>query len=96
LCGLQSETINWDRLEYWARLLHSAEGTNHFSEQCLTAMMMAVNGGSAAPREYLIYPSEAESRKPTAVMHHYVAESRTWYHIHGWPQLIENLAGKNI
>jgi hypothetical protein len=95
-CGMQSESIDWDRLEYWARLLHAAEGTNHFSEQCLTAMMMTLNGGSAAPREYLIYPSEAESRKPTAVMHHYVAESRTWYHIHGWPQLIANPTGKDV
>ena len=85
LCGLRSEAIDWDRMAHWARRLHAASGTNHFSEQCLTAMLLATSNAAAAPVEYLIHPTENESRKPTAVMHHYVAESRTWYHIYGWP-----------
>ena len=87
-CALRSDAIGWDQLEHWAKQLHSAEGTNHFSEQCLTAMMMTRNGGQAAPTEYMIWPSKEESRRPSAVMHHYVAESRTWYHIYGWPGML--------
>jgi hypothetical protein len=87
-CGLQSEKIDWDELEHWALALHASEGTNHFSEQCLTAMMITRHGGVSAPHDYLILPSESESQIPTAVMHHYVAESRTRYHIHGWPGVL--------
>jgi hypothetical protein len=87
-CGLQSEAIDWEQMEYWANRLRSAEGTNHFSEQCLTAMMMTRNGSLPAPKDYLIWPRAEESRSPTAVMHHYVAESRVWYHVYGWPAIL--------
>jgi len=88
LYGLKSEAVDWDRLEYWAGQLYSAEGVNHFTEQCLIAMDMAENGSCPAPRDYLIWPDEKETLHPTAVMHHYVAESRTWYLIHGFPGLL--------
>ncbi|MFZ0593823.1 MAG: hypothetical protein WAM39_25420 [Bryobacteraceae bacterium] len=91
-CGLCSEKIDWEQLEQWAARLHGGGGTNHFSEQCLTAMLIAKSGGEAAPRGYLIWPSADESRRPTAVMHHYVAESRTWYHILGWPGILRRAA----
>jgi hypothetical protein len=88
LCGLRSEAIDWDHLEHCASRLRRAEGTNHFSEQCLTAMIMANNGSRPAPKDYLIWPTEEESRYPTAAMHHYVAESRVWYHVYGWPAIL--------
>jgi hypothetical protein len=88
-CGLRSDGIDWGHLEYWAARLHTYGGTNHFSEQCLTAMLIGTSGGEAAPRDYLIWPNSDESRRPTAVMHHYVAESRTWYHIFGWPGILK-------
>jgi hypothetical protein len=91
-CGLCSDAIDWEELEYWAARLHAGGGTNHFSEQCLTAMLIGKSGGEAAPRDYLIWPSADESRRPTAVMHHYVAESRTWYHICGWPGILRRAA----
>jgi hypothetical protein len=53
-------------------------------------MLIGKSGGEAAPRDYLIWPSADESRRPTAVMHHYVAESRTWYHIFGWPGILRS------
>ena len=86
--GLQSNGIDWDHLEHWAQHLYSVEGVNHFSEQCLIALAMSENGSRPAPREYLIWPDRSETRRPTAVMHHYVAESRTWYLIHGFPDLL--------
>jgi hypothetical protein len=91
-CGLCSDRIDWEQLEHWAARLHGNHGTNHFSEQCLTAMLIGKWGGGAAPLDYLIWPSADESRRPTAVMHHYVAESRTWYHIFGWPGILRHAA----
>lgn len=88
ICGLRSDAIDWDQLEWWAKQLLHVGGTNHFSEQCLTAMLFGEAGGSPIPPDYLIWPSLEESRRPSAVMHHYVAESRTWYHIFGWPGVL--------
>ena len=93
--GLQSDAVDWDRLESWSRQLYAAEGVNHFTEQCLIAMAMAENGSRPAPREYLIWPDENETLKPTAVMHHYVAESRTWYLVHGFPELLKKARAEN-
>jgi hypothetical protein len=88
-CGLQSDAMDWERIEQWAQKLHHAAGTNHFSEQCLVAMWMTVNRSAAAPAaDYVVWPSEEESRLPTAAMHHYVDRSRTWYHIYGWPGVL--------
>lgn len=88
LCGLRSEAIDWEQVEHWANLLLRAEGTNHFSEQSLSAMIMAINGSRPAPKDYLIWPTDEESRFPTTTMHHYVAESRVWYHVYGWPTIL--------
>ena len=87
-CGLRSESIDWDQVERWAAALSAAEPTNHFTEQCLTAMIMATSGGRPAPKDYLIWPSAEEARHPTAKMHHYVAESRDWYYIYGLGQIL--------
>jgi hypothetical protein len=94
LCGLRSDEIDWELLEFWASRLYSIEGVNHFSEQCLTAMLMRANGSQAAPHEeYRILPNREEVRLPTAAMHHYVAESRVWYYVEGWPRIARNAPG---
>lgn len=94
LYGLRSDTIDWDQLERWARGLHRALGTNHFSEQCLIAMLMSTQATSPAPRDYRIWPNRTESRSPSAAMHHYVAESRVWYHVYGWPSVLRASRGE--
>jgi hypothetical protein len=87
LCGLRSDEIDWELLECWASRLYS-EGVNHYSEQCLTAMLMGMNRSRPAPwKDYRILPDRAEVRHPTAAMHHYVAESRVWYYVDGWPRI---------
>jgi hypothetical protein len=96
LYGLRSETIDWDQLERWARDLLRAQGTNHFSEQCLIAMLMSTQRTAPAPPEYKIWPNRIEARCPSAVMHHYVAESRTWYHVYGWPGVLRNLPRETV
>jgi hypothetical protein len=97
LCGLRSDEIDWDLLEYWASRLYAAEGVNHYSEQCLTAMLMCGKRSATAPRsDYRILPDRAEVRDPAAAMHHYVAESRTWYYIDGWPHIASDARGSQV
>ena len=85
LCGLKSDKIDWDRLEYWCRSLIRIGGMQYLLEQALTAMLLSEGDCSAAPRaDYRVRPDLAEGRSPTAVLHHYVAESKRSYFQHGW------------
>lgn len=89
ISGFYSPSIDWERLEHWARRLPDGE-VNHFAEQALTAMLMSECGGQPAPAEdYVISPKREEVRSPRAAMHHYVVPSRTWYYIDAIPQFMK-------
>ncbi len=83
--GFRSEAIDWDRLERWARTLEEREGAHYFEEQALSAMLAAGHDCAVAPAtDYVVRPSLAEGERPTAVLHHYVAESKRAYFQHAW------------
>jgi hypothetical protein len=85
LCGLRSDTLDWEKLESWCHRLIEAEGTSYYLEQALVAMLLAGRDCAVAPAEdYLLLPSEDECRAPHAVMHHYVAQSKRGYFRHAW------------
>jgi hypothetical protein len=85
VCGLRSDTIDWDRLEEWCRDLLEREGSHYLQEQALTAMMLAGGPRIAAPAEqYVVRPGRSETQRPTAALHHYVAESKALYFRFGW------------
>ena len=86
LCGLRSESLDWAELEAWCAELIAREKTSYYLEQALVAMLVARHQPSAvAPAgDYLTKPGRTEGRAPTAVMHHYVAESKRWYFRTGW------------
>jgi hypothetical protein len=85
ICGLHSEDIDWDRLERWSRELEAAEGTSYYQEQALVALMLAGHDAQCLPsRDYLLLPDEAECRRPTAALHHYVDLSKRGYFRHAW------------
>jgi len=85
VCGLRSDAIDWDRLEYWCREMLEREGTHYFQEQALAAMLLA---GQECHRfglpDYVVLPSLAEGRNPEAALHHYVSSSKRSYFQHGW------------
>jgi hypothetical protein len=92
LCGLQSETIDWDRLEFWTRKLIDQEKTHYYLEQALTAMLVAGRECAAAPAgEYITCPQPPEALDCQAVMHHYVAGSKRWYFQHNWKKIALHL-----
>jgi hypothetical protein len=85
LCGLRSDTIDWDQLESWCRRLQAAAGTSYYQEQALVAMLLAGRECVVAPSaDYVLLPTEAEARQPTAIMHHYVDLSKRGYFRHAW------------
>lgn len=86
LCGLQSDSIDWDFLEHATTTLVTAERTSYYLEQGLVALLIARHGRAAiAPvHDYRTMPDAAEIAKPTAVMHHYVDLARGPYYRHAW------------
>ena len=85
LIGLQSEALDWERLEYWCQQLIETHGTSYYLEQALSAMLLAGRECAIAPRpDYLLMPEVTECRQPHAVLHHYVAGSKRGYFRHAW------------
>ena len=90
--GFQSEAIDWDALERWARTMQEREGTTYYQEQALSAMLAAPHTCAVAPAEdYVVRPTLGEGRAPTAVLHHYVAESKRSYFQHAWPAVASRI-----
>lgn len=85
LCGLRSESLDWERLEHWCRTLIDRERTNYFLEQALVAMLVAGRECViASATDYVTRPRPPEAHACTAVMHHYVADSKRWYFQDNW------------
>lgn len=88
-CGLKSDAIDWEKLEYWCAAMVEREGTHYFLEQALTAMLAAKEERLAAPADdYVVMPSLQEGKAPTAVLHHYVAHSKRSYFQHAWREVM--------
>jgi len=85
ICGLNSDNIDWDKLEYWCSELVAREGTHYLMEQAIVAMLTAGQPRAAAPeRLYVVSPSRSEAERPTAILHHYTASSKAWYFRFAW------------
>lgn len=88
LTGLQSDTLDWEKLEYWCRRLITTHGTHYYLEQGLIAMLVAGKARAIAPAaDYLLAPDDHECRVPRAVLHHYVGLSKRGYFRHAWRHL---------
>ncbi|MCW5733943.1 MAG: hypothetical protein KIS73_07455 [Enhydrobacter sp.] len=98
ICGLKSDAIDWDRLEHWCREMVDREGPHYFQEQALSAMLLTGQECRRFdPADYLVFPSLAEGRVPTAALHHYVASSKRSYFQHGWRRVLKGLkAGQHL
>ncbi|MBD2493034.1 glycosyl transferase [Nostoc sp. FACHB-280] len=89
ICGLKSEDIDWEKLEYWCKTMIEKHGTHYYQEQALIAMLMAGQPCAVAPAtDYIVLPNQAEVIQPKAVLHHYVACSKSWYFRYGWKHIL--------
>jgi hypothetical protein len=85
ICGLKSEDIDWQQIEYWCRVLVEREGTSYFLEQALVAMLAARTHPVVMPREkYITFPTREETRNRNGILQHYVADSKPWYFGEAW------------
>jgi hypothetical protein len=88
ICGVRSEDIDWEKLEYWCKTMIEQQGTHYFQEQALVAMLVAGKSCTIAPAsEYIVMPGKDEVIEPTAILHHYVADSKPWYFRYGWKHI---------
>lgn len=91
ICGLNSDDIDWEQLEYWCKRLIDKHGTHYYQEQALIAMLMAGKPCTVAPaEEYIVMPHQAEVIQPQAVLHHYVSDSKPWYFRYGWKHILKS------
>jgi hypothetical protein len=89
IIGLKSESIDWQSLESWIKIMEDSEGASYYLEQALSAMVVAGQEIEiATPAAYIVLPNESETTKPSAVMHHYVAESKQWYLQKSWKLIV--------
>ncbi|MEM1394502.1 MAG: glycosyl transferase [Cyanobacteria bacterium P01_H01_bin.150] len=89
ICGLKSDDIDWEQLESWCKQMIEKEGTHYYQEQAITAILMAGKPCAIAPeKEYIVMPQREEVINPQAVLHHYVADSKSWYFRYGWKQIL--------
>lgn len=85
LLGLRSDSIDWDKMEYWCRKLIERAGTDYYQEQALVALQLAGSDRVVLPQEdYLVYPRGPEALACEAVMHHYVDLSKKSYFRDNW------------
>lgn len=85
ICGLSSDMIDWEQLEYWCRTLLEREGTSYYLEQALVAMLASQSTPVVMPKEdYITFPSRQEIACPSAVLQHYVADSKPGYFGSAW------------
>jgi hypothetical protein len=92
LCGLRSEEIDWERMEYWCGTLIERAGTHYYQEQALVALLLAGRDCVVAPlAAYVTFPQEPEVSECRAVMHHYVAGSKAAYFRQNWRKVLPGL-----
>ena len=85
LLGLKSDSIDWDKMEYWCRTLIERAGTDYYQEQALVALQLAGSDRMVLPQQdYLVYPRGEEALACRAVMHHYVDLSKKSYFRDSW------------
>ncbi len=90
ICGLKSDDIDWEQLEFWCKTTIEKEGTHYYQEQALIAMLLANKNCLVAPEEdYIVMPNQEEGMNPKAILHHYVADSKPWYFRYGWKRVFE-------
>ena len=91
--GWRGDDLDLDWLEHAVGTMIREEGLHYNLTQGVTSLLFAGRDCDVAPAEdYLVLPSLAEGQHPTAVLHHYVAQSKRSYFQHGWRHVLPHVA----
>jgi hypothetical protein len=91
ITGLQSEQLEWDRIEDWCRELITREKTNYYLEQTLVAMLCASRLFTQLDlARYITGPSDEQVMAGQGVMQHYVDLSKKEYFRSAWRRFTTN------
>lgn len=90
LYGMPGAMIDSDYLEHCCEVMLETEGASYLQEQGMTALLVSGQPATELSRaDYCVMPDLEEGARPTAALHHYVAESKRSYFQHGWRQIVE-------
>lgn len=82
--GLDTRSIDWDRLENWTRTLEQKEGRTYYLEQALSAMLIGDKDSVVLDAEkYIVNPGKTSA----GILHHYVDLSKEHYFMEKWKQV---------
>jgi hypothetical protein len=85
ITGLKSESLDWQKLEYWCRELITREKTNYYLEQALVAMLCATRPFTQLGlARYITGPSDQQVLAGQGIMQHYVDLSKKEYFRSAW------------
>jgi len=88
ITGLPTRRINWSQIEHWTYTLLCRQGSSYFLEQALVALLLSGEPFIQLDEQrYRVMPTPAEIQRPTAALHHYVADSKRDYLRHAWRRL---------
>jgi glycosyltransferase involved in cell wall biosynthesis len=86
--GLNSNSINWNELENWVKILEEKEGSSYYLEQALTAMLIGNKPSEALnSTEYTVNPTVDIIDNKSGSLHHYVDLSKEPYFKKAWKHL---------
>jgi len=87
--GLNSATINWDKVEHWVKTMEQNEGRSYYLEQALSAMLLAGEESSVLnANEYIVNPDNEIIAHGKGVLHHYVDLSKKGYFNLAWRKVV--------
>ena len=87
--GMDSLSINWEKLEIWIDVLEKKEGKSYYLEQALTAMLIGnIDCAVLDAAEYLVNPPDQNISAGVGTLHHYVDTSKKGYYNFAWKKFI--------
>ena len=87
--GLDSKSIDWQKIEKWIPIMEAQEGKTYYLEQALTAMIIGDRPSQIFNTEqYVVNPSDEIILNQRGCLHHYVDLSKKGYFNIAWKNIL--------
>ena len=86
--GLNSNKINWAKVDHWVKMLEEKEGTSYYLEQAISAMLISSTDSVVLnSKKYIVNPNKEMINNKFGTLHHYVDLSKDGYCKTAWKVL---------